>query len=79
MKAFATSTTVDSDGKIQVSDVPFASGTEVEVTVNQKRLSPDAFRAAWERICRELRAQPGVGNLTDAEIQREIDDYRAGR
>lgn len=79
MKAFATSTTVDSDGKIQVSDVPFASGTEVEVTVTQPRLSPDAFRAAWERICRELRAKPGVENLTDTEIQREIDDYRAGR
>ncbi len=79
MKTFATSATVEANGKVGLSGVPFATGTEVEVTVCPKRPSVEAFRAAWMRVCRELRARSHNQNLTDADIQTEIDAYRAER
>jgi hypothetical protein len=33
MKTFETSTTVDAQGRVLVAGVPFAPGTEVEVTI----------------------------------------------
>jgi hypothetical protein len=79
MNAFETSATVQSLGDIRVAGVPFAPGTEVEVTISPKRSSAEDFSAAWDRICRELRAAPNVQAITDEEIQREIADYRADR
>jgi hypothetical protein len=59
--------------------VPFAPGTEVEVTVSPKRKSGDEIAAAWQRVCGQLRSLPQAGTITDDEIQVEIDAYRAGR
>jgi hypothetical protein len=79
MNAFETSTTVQALGEIRVPAVPFAPGTEVEVIISPKRLSPDEFSRAWHQICRELRSTTVAKTLTDDEIQQEIADYRAGR
>jgi hypothetical protein len=79
MDAYETSTTVEPQGDIRLVGVPFAPGTEVEVTVSPKRKSSEGFAAAWQRVCHELRRLPQAGTITDDEIQAEIDDYRAGR
>lgn len=79
MNAFESSTTVQPLGDIRVPSVPFAPGTEVEVTIVPKRKSSQDFNAAWDRVCNELRASVRAQNLTEDDIQREIDDYRAGR
>jgi hypothetical protein len=64
-------------GRVQVVGVPFAKGTEVEVTVSPKRSSAEEFTAAWRRVCAELRARPDLQNITDEAIRDEIDRYRA--
>ena len=79
MKAYETSTTVEPQGDIRVVGVPFAPGTEVEVTISPKRESAAEFAEAWQRICNDLRRLPQAGTLSDDDIQQEIDDYRAGR
>jgi hypothetical protein len=79
MDAFETSATVQSAGEIRVFGVPFAPGTEVEVIISPKRQDAADFAREWESICRELRKQPATQSITDADIQREIEDYRAGR
>jgi hypothetical protein len=79
MSTFETSTTVQPLGDVRVVGVPFAPGTEVEVTISPKRNSAAEFGQAWERVCRELRSQPQMESLTDEQIQTEIDDFRAGR
>ena len=79
MKTFSTSATVEANGTVGLSGVPFATGTEVEITVCPKRPSAEAFRAAWMRVCRELRVRTQNQNLTDDDIQTEIDAYRAER
>ena len=79
MKAYETSTTVEPQGDIRVVGVPFAPGTEVEVTISPKRESAAEFAETWQRVSSELRQLPPAGAITDDEIQHEIDDYRAGR
>jgi hypothetical protein len=78
MKTYETFTTVEPQGDIHVAGVPFAPGTEVEVTISPKRKGADEFVEAWRRVCGELRT-PQAQALTEEVIQREIDDYRAGR
>jgi hypothetical protein len=77
MNTFETSATVEAQGQIHVSGVPFAPGTEVEVTISPKRRPAEEFTAAWRRVCAELRDCPGLQNITDEEIREEIDHYRA--
>jgi hypothetical protein len=79
MKAFEISTTVQPHGDVRVVGVPFAPGTEVEVTISPKRKSAAEFAEAWQRVSAELRQLPEAGSISDADIQKEIDDFRAGR
>ena len=79
MKAYETSTTVGDQGQVRVNGVPFAPGTEVEVTISPKRRPADEFAAAWRRVCADLRDRPGINDLTDEDIRQEIERYRTGR
>ena len=78
MEIYETSATVEERGQVRVAGVPFAPGTEVEVTISPKRRSAEEFAAAWQRVCAELRSRPDLQNVTDEEIREEIDRYRAG-
>ncbi|MEX0718471.1 MAG: hypothetical protein WD066_17895 [Planctomycetaceae bacterium] len=79
MKAYETSATVERDGDVRVVGVPFSPGTEVEVTIAPKRKPPEEFAAAWRRLTRSMRAASPETTIAEDEIQREIDEYRAGR
>lgn len=79
MKTYETSTTVEPQGDIRVVGVPFAPGTEVEVTISPKRKTAAEFAEAWQRVCGELRRLPQARAITDDDIQREINEYRAER
>ena len=79
MKAYETTTKVEPAGEVRVRGVPFTPGTEVDVIVTPKRRSPEEFKRAWEQLCQGIRALPHIQNMTDEDIQNEIDDYRAGR
>jgi len=79
MKAYETTATVESTGQVRVSGVPFQPGTEVDVIVAAKRASVEEFAGAWEKLCREFRNTPHVNNITEEDVQEEMNDYRAGR
>jgi hypothetical protein len=79
MKAFETSATVEPQGDVRVVGVPFAPGTEVQVTISPKCKSADEFIETWERVCGELRRRQQVQAVSDDDIQKEIKEYRAGR
>lgn len=78
METYETSATVEAQGQVRVSGVPFAPGTQVEVTISPQRRSAAEFAAAWQMLCQNLRSQPAA-QLSDAEIEQEIDDFRADR
>jgi hypothetical protein len=77
MSTYETSATVEEQGRVQVVGVPFAAGTEVQVTISPKHLTAEEFAAAWRRLCADLRCRPGLQDITDEEIREEIDRYRA--
>jgi hypothetical protein len=77
MDSYETSATVKDEGEVRIAGVPFAPGTEVEVTISPKRRPAEEFTVAWRRICDELRGRAGFQNITDDEIREEIDRYRA--
>jgi hypothetical protein len=79
MKAWETSATVEQEGQICVAGAPFAPGTEVDVTVSPRRRPAEEFAAAWQRVCRELRNASGPSEISEDEIQNEVDAFRAGQ
>jgi hypothetical protein len=76
MKFYETVTTIAAQGEVRLAGLPFAPGTEVEVTVTPKRGAADEFANQWKRVCDEIRAR--AGQISDDEIQKEIDAYRKG-
>ena len=46
MDTYETSATVEAQGRVQIVGVPFAPGTEVEVTISPKPRSTDAATPA---------------------------------
>ena len=79
MKAYETSAKVEAPGQLLIADVPFAPGTEVEVTISPKRRSAEEFTVAWQRVCTQLRNSPSVQAMNDDDIQQEINGYRSGQ
>ncbi len=78
MKAYETSATVEAQGQVRLSGVPFAPGTQVEVTISPKRRSAEEFAAAWQRVSALLRNRAGSHGVSDDDILKEIGDHRAG-
>jgi hypothetical protein len=75
MEAYETIAIVEKTGQVRVVGVPFAPGTEVEVIVNPKRQSTEEFAAQWNRVCEQMRIRSG--EISDEEIQKEINAHRA--
>ena len=78
MQAYETQKTVQERGEVHVAGVPFAVGTEVEVMISPRRKDAAEFAEAWQHVCSQIHATPGALALSDADIQAEIDRYRAG-
>ena len=79
MGIYETSATVGDQGQVRVAGVPFAPGTEVEVSITPKRRSAEDFTAAWRRVCSAIRHRTGLPNITDEEIREEMDRHRTGQ
>lgn len=79
MNTVTKKTKVDPDGWLKVQAPPELENQEVDVIIVPQR-PPVAERvAAWRRLCEEIQNRPGSEEITDEDIQKEIDDYRAGR
>jgi hypothetical protein len=63
MNAFETSATVQEQGQVLVAGLPFAPGTEVEVTIREKAVTsgspatPDESRARMRDLFARVRAR----------------------
>ncbi len=62
MNIYETSATVEEQGRVQIVGVPFAPGTEVEVTISAKRLEDAALAAARDRMRELFRTIKGFRN-----------------
>lgn len=57
MSSFATSSTVQAQGEVHIAGVPFAPGTEVEVTISPKQPAPEAVIAPGDAASRDRMQQ----------------------
>lgn len=79
MNTYETLAKVEDRGEVRVAGVPFQPGTEVRVIIAPQRATGEEFALAWAEWCREIRKRRDAGEITEEEIQKEIDDYRAGQ
>ena len=79
MNAFETSATVEAQGEVRVAGVPFAAGTEVEVTIRPARIGghaaapPADAGLGWEGnvlVHQGVGATPSVAELRDDHLNR---------
>jgi hypothetical protein len=79
MNTVTKKTKVEPDGWLRVQAPPELENQEVDVIIVPRR-PPAAERVAgWRRLSEEIQNLPGSKEITDEDIQKEIDDYRAGR
>jgi hypothetical protein len=57
MKSYETTGTVEVQGRVQVVGVPFAAGTEVEITISPKDCTDDALTKANGQTLAAARAR----------------------
>jgi hypothetical protein len=76
MNTVTKKTKVEPDGWLKVQAPPELENHEVDVII----VPPAAKRvAAWRRLCEESQNLSGSKEIADEDIQKEIDDYLAGR
>ena len=79
MNTVTKKTKVEPDGWLKVQAPPELENQEVDVIIVPQRLPAAERVAAWQRLCEESQNLPTSQEITDEDIQKEIDDYRAGR
>jgi hypothetical protein len=67
------------DGWFKVQAPAELENQEVDVIIVSKRPPAAERKAAWQRLCQEIQSLPAAKEITDEDIQKEIDEYRARR
>ncbi|MEH2455218.1 hypothetical protein [Nostoc sp.] len=78
MNAYKKYITITDPSQLILSDLPFAVGQRVEIII----LAEDNPRAEISKKLKDLfdktQSLPGVQNITEAEIEAEIEAYKRG-
>jgi len=77
MNTVTKKTKVESDGWLKVQAPPELENQEVDVIIVPKRPPANERLAAWKRLGEDIQSLPSSKEITDEDIQKEIDDYRA--
>lgn len=79
MNTLTKKTKVESDGWLKIQAPPELENQEVDVIIIPQRPSVSERVAAWRRLTEGIENLSSSEDISDEEIQKEIDDYRAGR
>ena len=79
MNTVTKKTKVDPNGWLKVQAPPELENQEVDVIIVPQRPPAAERLAGWRRLSEEIQNLPDSREITDEDIQKEIDDYRAGR
>ena len=72
-------TKVESNGWLKIQAPPELENQEVDVIIIPQRPTASERVAAWRRVTEAVRSLPESKDITEEEIQKEVDDYRTGR
>jgi hypothetical protein len=79
MNTVTKKTRVEPDGWLKVQAPPELQDQEVDVIIVPQRPPAAERLTAWQRLSDEIQNLPDSKEITDEDIQKEIEDYRAGR
>jgi hypothetical protein len=79
MNTLTKKTKVESDGWLKIQAPPELENQEVDVIIIPQRPTASERVTAWRGLTEAIGSLPHSEEITDEEIQKEIDDYRAGR
>ena len=79
MNAYKTYVEVDTAGRVVLEHLPFRAGSLVEVLIVDPSQQPDEGAESLRALFRYIRGLPQSQGITDADIAKEVDDYRSGR
>ena len=79
MNTVTKKTKVESDGWVKVQVPPELENQEVDVIIIPQRPLGAERVGEWRRLTNETQNLPDSKDITDEDIQKEVDDYRAGR
>ncbi len=79
MNTVTKKTKVEPDGWLKVQAPPELENQEVDVIIVPKRPTASERLAAWQSLFEDTQSLPDLKEITEEEIQKEIDDYRAER
>jgi hypothetical protein len=77
MQAYKTYVTVEPSRQIVLKDLPFAPGSQVEIVVIEAAPESEQILQQWQESNTRIRALAIVENITEEEIQAEIDACRS--
>jgi len=79
MNTVTKKTKVEPNGWLKIQAPPELENQEVDVIIVPRRPTSSERVAAWRRLCDETQAVPIAKDITEEDIQKEIDEHRAGR
>lgn len=79
MQAYRTYARVQASGDLAIGQLPFAPGDLVEVLVVGIKRSAIEREQEWGRLMQTVQNLPQVQEISDADIQVEIDAVRQAR
>jgi hypothetical protein len=79
MNTVIKKTKVEPDGWLKVQAPPELENQEVDVIIVPKRPTASERLAAWQSLFEDTQSLPDLKEITEEEIQKEINDYRAER
>jgi hypothetical protein len=79
MNTVTKKTRVEPDGWLKVQAPPELQDQEVDVIIVPQRPPAAERLTGWQRLSDEIQNLPDSKEITDEDIQKEIEDYRAGR
>jgi hypothetical protein len=72
-----TEMVMDNSHRLILSDVPFTAGEKLLIFITTESALQNKL-AKWQALFEETQSLPQLQNITDKDIEAEIEAYRAG-
>jgi hypothetical protein len=77
LNVLKTEMVMDNSHRLVLSDVPFAAGEKLLIFITTEAVLQNKL-AKWQALFKETQSLPQLQNITEKEIEAEIEAYRAG-
>jgi hypothetical protein len=77
LNVLKTEMVMDNSHRLVLSNVPFAAGEKLLIFITTEAVLQNKL-AKWQALFKETQSLPQLQNITEKDIETEIEAYRAG-